>query len=274
VAVAAVKSLARALDVLAVFQRGERDLGVTEIGNRLGMPKAQLSKILATFREAGMLAQDPTTRRYSVGMSAFVIGAKFVSSHQLTREALPVLRKLVDDTGHSARLGILHGESMIYLLSIEGRLFLEGGWGTGSLLPPHATATGKVFLAFMPKPEAERLLDSTELKAYTEHTICSPGALLREVMKVRREGYARSLGEVVTGLGALGVPVYSGEGAVVAVLNLAFPVHLLVDAQIQRYVGILHEAARVLSARLGSRVYPFGKEQAPRTSRSQRVVPA
>lgn len=261
-----MKSLGRALEVLAAFQSEHQNLGVTEIGNRLGMPKAQLSKILATFREGGILVQDPTTRRYSVGMTTFVIGAKFVSSHPLTRAALPILRSLVDETGHSARLGIRDGGRMIYLLSVEGRLFLEGGWGTGALLPPHATATGKVFLAFIPEREAKALLESTELDSYTDRTIRSPKLLMREFAKVRREGYARSFGEVVAGLGALGVPVYSGDAEVVAVLNLAFPLHLVSEADQAGYIAVLHESARVLSTRLGSRVYPFGGAARPRAA--------
>src|SRR4051812_10103721 len=108
-----MKSLGTALRVLMEFTADAPSLGVGELAQRTGLPKGQISKILSTFRQHRILAQDPATRRYSVGSRAFALGSRFVNYHPLAREALVVMRRLVEQTGHSARLSVMDGDRVI-----------------------------------------------------------------------------------------------------------------------------------------------------------------
>src|SRR6185437_7521057 len=107
---ATLKSLSTALRVLTEFTADAPSLGVGELAQRTGLPKGQISKILGTFRRHQILAQDPSTRRYSVGSRAFALGSRFVNYHPLAREALVVMRRVVEQTGHSARLSVMDGD--------------------------------------------------------------------------------------------------------------------------------------------------------------------
>lgn len=256
-----MKSLGTALGVLMEFTADAPDLGVGEIAQRTGLPKGQISKILSTFRQHRILTQNPATRRYSVGSRAFALGSRFVNYHPLAREALVVMRRIVEQTGHSTRLSVMDGDRVIYLLQSEGRLLADTGWRVGMFLPIHATTAGKVILAFLPQHRAEELLAGATLDPFTPNTIVDRALLLRDIAEIRLRGYGVSRGETTPGLGTIGVPVFGAGNEVLAVLGLVFPMHLVDWASAPALASILHDHARGLSQSAGCPVYPFGGGQ-------------
>ena len=258
-----MKSLSTALRLLMEFTGDRPVLAVGELAERSGLPKSQVSKLLATFRAHGMLIQDPHSRRYSVGLRAFALGSRFVNHHPLSREALPILRQLVEQTGHSGRLSIMDGDRVVYLLQSEGPLLIDTGWRVGMFLPLHATTAGKVALAFLEPARVNELLGTAPLKQITPGTITDHAALRRQLTEIRRTGYGISLGETTPGLGTVGVPVFGGDNLVLAVLGIAFPMQVVPRNELPRLASVLHQSARMLSQRLGCPVYPFGGGKKP-----------
>ncbi len=253
-----MKALSTALRLLREFQTANTPLGVGDLSERLGLHKSQVSKVLNVFREHQLLEQDSLTRKYSVGLGAFTLGARYVNSHPLASEALPVMRKLVDGCRHSATLTIIYGDDVIHLMAVEGPLFVDGRWRVGRLLPYHATSSGKVLLAYESPERLEAILERKGLPRITPRTICDRQKFRAVLRKVRETGVAISRGESVPGLGALAVPVFGRQGAVVAALGLVFPDHLVGSGHEGPFVDLLHAAARRLSARTGAEVYPYG----------------
>ena len=253
-----MKSLSKGLRVLMEFTADAPGLGVTELAMRTGLAKGQISKILSTFRQYGVLSQDQATRRYSVGSRAFALGSRFVNYHPLAREALVVMRKVVEQTGHSARLSIMDGDQVMYLLQSEGIFLADTGWRVGMFLPLHATTAGKVILAFLPSLQVDELLAGATLTTITPSTITDPATLRRDLAEIKHRGFGISKGETTAGLGTVGVPVFGRDGQVTAVLGLVFPLHLVDWADAPALAAILHEHARTLSQGAGCPVYPFG----------------
>ncbi|MGF7161001.1 DNA-binding IclR family transcriptional regulator [Rhodoligotrophos appendicifer] len=256
-----MKSLDTALRVLQQFAGAQPDLGVGEISEKLGLPKSQVSKILSAFRQSGLLVQNQTTRRYGVGARAYALGARFINYDRLTREALPTMRNLVERTGHSARLSVMVGDDILYLVGIEGPLFLDTSWRAGQWLPPHATSAGRVLLAFEPEDRALRILKESGLPALTAETETDLGKLSAMMEAIRGEGFHIMRNETTPGLATIGVPIMAEQQNVVGAFTLVFPSHVLAPAAEPGYVAILHKAARVLSQRLGCPLYPFGNDR-------------
>lgn len=252
-----MKSLRTALRLLMAFGGDQRDLGVGELAERSGLSKSQVSKVLAAFADSGLLVQSPQTRRYAVGARMFALGSRFVTHDRLCREAMPVMRELVEHTGHSVRLSVLDGDDVLYLLGFEGPLFVDTGWRAGTWLPVHSTAAGRVLLAFMEAERAERVLSGT-LRAVTERTLTDRTALRRLVEQGRLRGWCAQRGETTPGLGVIAVPVFGAGQRVTGALSLAFPAHLVTVRDEPVLAAALHDAARVLSQRSGGTVYPFG----------------
>jgi DNA-binding IclR family transcriptional regulator len=253
-----MKSLTTALLILNEFVTAPEPLSVLELANRLNLHKSQVSKVLKTFREAGFLKQDPETKRYSVGVNAFALGNHFVNSYPYSRDALPVMRRLVDETGHSAVYSILHESSVIHLFAVEGRLFIDGRWRVGRWMPYHTTSAGRVLLAFSPPETTDYLLRTRGLPRLTPSTIVDPREFRASIQKVRKSGIAVTRSETHQGTAAISVPLFGADGRAISALGLICPEHLLTREEEARLTPLLQRSAREISARMGADVYPFG----------------
>lgn len=267
-----MKSLSSALRVLLAFAGNRADLGVIELTEMTGMTKSSISKILKSFREAGLLMQNPQTRRYAVGIRAYALGAQFISQDRLARETLPLLRKLAEQTGLSARISVLDGDEMIYLLTVEGAQFMDSGWQVGRYLPLHSTVAGKVMLAFLDPERVDSLLATHEFTAITPHTITNTNKLRSQIAQIRVTGVSVAHGETVPGLVSIGVPVFGRNLIPLGVLAFAAPDHAVPKQEIPGLAALLHASARVLSQRMDCQVYPFGAAATTRRPRRPKAA--
>jgi DNA-binding IclR family transcriptional regulator len=256
-----MKSLRLSLRLLLEFSGEQQDFGVGELAERCGVSKGQVSKVLEAFADYGFLAQDPETRRYSVGVHSYTLGSRFLANDRLCKAAMPVMRELVTRTGHSARLSVLNGDEVLYLIGLEGPMFVNTGWRAGTRLPVHSTSAGRVLLAFMEPELARLLLSSGPLRAVTQHTIIDRAKIEKIVASVRMNGYATQRSETTPGLGTMAVPIFDARQQAIGALGIAFPSHVALEAEESEIANKLHRSARTLSQRMGCTVYPFGRNE-------------
>jgi DNA-binding IclR family transcriptional regulator len=253
-----IKSLATALRVLSQFISAQGPLGVGEFAQQMKLNKSQVSKILKTFRDFGFLEQDPATQKYSVGLNAFALGNTYVNLYPLARDALPVMRKLVDETGHSAVLSVMHGTEVIHLLAVEGRLFIDGRWRVGRYMPYHSTSAGRLLLAFGPPERVDTFLKLRGLPRMARNTITQEREFRASLQKARKTGICVTRSETYAESASVGAPVLDASGQAIAVLGLICPEHLLTRQEERRLIGPLQRSARELSLKMGAPSYPFG----------------
>jgi DNA-binding IclR family transcriptional regulator len=265
-----MKSLETAIAVLKQFTQAKGDLSVAEIAAATGLNRSHLSKILSEFRDGGLLVQDAVTRRYGVGVGLFELGVKYANGSEVARNALPVMRELVDRCRHSATLSILNDDHVLHLMAVEGPLYLDGRWRVGGWLPIHATSAGKVLIAWLDHAELAALLKRITLHRITPLTVTDPKLLRRQLEEIRASGIALTRGESAPGLAALAVPIFDSADRVHAALGLVIPDQLFDAADVNRLRADLVRAARALSLKLGATTYPFGGDELalpPRTGR-------
>jgi len=255
---ACMKSLRTALKLLLEFSDEQPDQRVSDLANRTGLTKSHVSKLLSEFANAGLLVQNPVTRSYSVDQATYVLGTRFINNDRLAHESIPIMRMLMDTTGHSARLSVLDKMRALYLLCIEGPLFVDTGIRTGTWLPLHSTSAGRVLLAFHETERIDAMLGRSPLKKLTEKTVVDKKKLNQILANVRTNGYATQRGETTQDLAAISAPVFGEHQKVLAALTVAMPAHLLTGDIEVALVGQLHDAARGISLRMGCRVYPYG----------------
>ncbi len=253
-----MKSLESALRVLTEFSAGRGKWSVRDLCVRTGLGKSQVSKILTDFRHSGFLAQDPATREYAVGLRAVALAGQYLNANLLSRAALGYMRRLVDASGHTATLCVLERTEVMYLLSVEGPLFVDHGWRVGTWLPFHATAAGKVLVAFLADAEIERMIVTKGLARFTPSTISDAQVLKTQLAQIRRRGLSITHSEGTPGLGAQAVPVFGDNQTVIGALGLVYPDHLVSAKSERQMIVKLQDGARALSHRMGARVYPFG----------------
>jgi DNA-binding IclR family transcriptional regulator len=214
--------LRKANAVLSLFTPDTPELAVVEIAERLKRPRSTVYRILATMAETGFLDQDPNTGRYRIGMHLATLGELARQSTSLQRLVHPMLLHLSEATEEMSTLMVPNGDEGVTVDVIESFHPLKIPGHLGGRFPLHATAGGKVLLAWRPPAEIERVLKQP-LRATTPKTITSPIKLMRELEATRRQGYGVSRGEWLEDIFAVAAPVRDHRGRVVAALAVASP---------------------------------------------------
>jgi DNA-binding IclR family transcriptional regulator len=244
-----IQSVGRALTILELLA-DEREMGVTELGRRLGVHKATASRMVATLGEHGLVERDPATDRYRLGVGLMRLAGTAAASLELVSGARPMLEELARQTGETVNLAVLDGDEVMNIDQITGtRSVVSTSW-VGKRTPLHCTSNGKVLLAFMEEGERNRLLE-LPLDRRTKNTITDVSALRTDLARVRAEGYAFTIEEIEEGLNAAAAPVRDAGGNVVAAVSVAGPAFRLVPAELPRIARDTKETAGAISRRLG-----------------------
>lgn len=247
-----VQSVDRALGILELLAEGGAELGVTEIGRRLGVHKATASRLLATLAEHGLVERNPLSDKYRLGFGLVRLAGAAVGGLDLVQQARPTLRRLADRTGETVNLAVLDGDEVVNIDQVTGsREVVHVNW-VGKRTPLHCTSNGKVLLAHLPQEERVRLL-ARPLPRLTAHTIVDPQALEEQLAEARGRGFAFTLEELEVGLNAVAAPVRGGDGSVVAAVSVAGPAYRVTAERIPMLGLATRLAAQEISRRMGYR---------------------
>lgn len=239
-------ALSHGLDVIEFLAHARRPVPLKDVAAAIGMSKAGTHRILATLGARGFVVRGEGGV-YSLGYKVWEAGWA-VSGVDLVPRAAPIMQRLADQIGDGATLGALAtGFDMVYLHVIESRQTVRVYVEVGSRLPAHVTATGLACLAFLPTERALAILPPT-LKAWTSETITSRDRLMRELERIRKRGYASTLGTFRPDVGGIAAPISSGDGSVVAALCVSSPSYRIDAAWNRRVPKAVMAAAREISA--------------------------
>ncbi len=243
-----LRSVRRAISALEhISEAGE--LGVSELGRRLGVHKATASRLVATLAERGLLERDPATEKFRLGFGLIRLAGAAMAELEIVRVARPLLEELADRTRETVNLGVLSGDSVVYVDQVSGsRSVVSVNW-VGRRTPLHCTSNGKVLLAWMEPARRRGLL--RHLQAFTDRTITDPGLLEEQLEQVRRRGYAQTLEELEEGLNAVAAPIRQADGTLVAALSVSGPAFRLRPIDLPRVARHTMEIADAISRRLG-----------------------
>jgi len=250
-----VQSVDRALTILKLLA-ADGELGVTEIAGLLGVHKSTASRLLATLETHGLAEQLPDRGRYRLGVGVLRLAGATRSRLDIVRESRPVTTRLASEVGETVNIVILSGTETLYLDQVAGTSALQIHNWIGHRNPVHATANGRVLLAFASSSQADAVLSSTadssgRLRALTIRTITDRTALQAVLVAVRRDGYAVAVDELEIGLTAVAAPIRGVDGSVIASLSISGPSFRLEMDKIPDVIGAVRAAAAAVSARMG-----------------------
>ncbi len=211
----------RALGVLSTFLDGE-ELALSDIARRRGLTVSTAHRLLQALVRAGYVDQDDLTERYRLGRTAAVLGQAAARRFRLD-VAQPLLDGLAERTGETANLGIRDGSDVVIVLAAESDQPLRFERAPGSRTPAHASAIGKVLLAFGRDDVDTAVSGLGPLERFTPRTIVEPGALRHELEQIRKRGVALNREERFSGVSAVAVPVRDGEGIARTAVGVQVP---------------------------------------------------
>lgn len=247
----AVTRAAAILDLLAADAAVA--FGPSELARRLGLPKSSIANICGALADVGLVRRVGTG--FALGRKLAELGGAYLSAVDLIQEFYEAARQLPTGSEETIQLAVLDGLEMTYLARHDGRQPVRLTSQIGRRLPATSTATGKAALAILSDPELERRLAGlTVLPAFTPKSHRSVGEVMRDLVEVRRRGYAIDDEETVEGVVCYGIAIpgrQPGEGPHAASITLlkaratAERVPALV-ADMQRLAELLSDPLRKL----------------------------
>jgi IclR family acetate operon transcriptional repressor len=245
--VSRVQSIERAFAVLGVLSQGP--LGVTEIAERVGLPKSTVARLLSALQAEGVVERAPDRPLYRIGARLTALSLPDAPGAGLVAIARPDLEDLAANVGEAAGLGIPDGFRVHYVDQVDTPNAVQARDWTGTRVPMHAVPSGLVLLAHLRASDLDAFL-SHPLERFTPHTVTDPAALRARLARVRADGHAWVREEFDVGISSVAAPVGAG-GAVVAAIHVHGPSYRFPPPGAEgRIVTALVDAATSASARL------------------------
>jgi DNA-binding IclR family transcriptional regulator len=208
----------KAIDILFHLHGLPGAQGVTAIAADLGLAKSSTHRLLSSLRRRGLVEQD-ARGRYRTGMGLVALGLGALEREPVVVAARPVLEEEAESLDETFFLVGLRAQELVVLDKVEGTGFLRAAPRIGSTVPVHATAAGKLYLAFA---SASLSFPGGSLEAFTAQTAVDAGALRAAVAETKLRRWASNRDEWIPGLSVLAAPVLSGDRMLAAVA-LAMP---------------------------------------------------
>lgn len=244
-AVRHVAAVERAFVVLDALSDGG-ELGTNEIARRTGINASTVSRLLATLTSARFVEHVPESGRYRLSLRLIELGNAVLGRLDLRSLARPHLQALVRGTGETATLSAPGEHDAITVDFAHSSSAVQSVAQLGRPSIGHATAAGKVLLAF-----GDVELPSDPFAVFTPRTIVTRSELEEELERIRRNGYATAREEREEGLAAIAAPVFDSRGDLAGILGVQGPASRF-DAEAMRAAsGSLVAHATALSHELG-----------------------
>jgi DNA-binding IclR family transcriptional regulator len=240
----------KALGLLVLLGDEPRGASAAEISRRAELPFSTTYRLLGSLTRDGFVDYEPDGRRYHLGLRIFQLGQRVSNHHGFAGAALPVLRRVTEQTGEATILSVRDGHHHLTVNKVDGPRTFRVTSDPGHLGALHTTSVGKALVAFADDAERQRLVEELELEPLTEFSITDRDAFRAEIEQVRSRGYAVMDEENELGMRAVAVPVFNSQGHAFASLATAVPVFRLSVEALVAHVPLLQEAAAELSARL------------------------
>jgi len=245
-----VRAVERALQILECFDNEHAERGISEIAQAVELHKATAHRIVTTLVNYGYLERAEDGQKYRLGLELTNLGFKVIHRMDLRREALPYMKQLVEQWDETCDLSVFDRGSILYIEVLRGSRALTVAAAVGQRLPIHCTASGKLFLTYLP-PEEQDAIMSKPLTSYTEKTVTSPDGIRKELEIIRNHGYSIDREGFEMGVCAVAAPIYNRKGAVIAAIGCPSPSSRMTPERIGEMAKSFKEAAQAISRRMG-----------------------
>jgi DNA-binding IclR family transcriptional regulator len=246
-----IQAIDRAAKILSLLQ-GARHLGITELAVALGLPPSTVHGIVKSLQIHGLVAKEPSGNRYMLGPALLKLSNVYLDTLDVRARAMSWTRELARRTGLAVRLG---AELFDEVIIIHHNPRPDGSQQmpeTGLAIPAHASAMGKVLLAYNPQ-QADELFAKT-LRSLTAETIVDPAQLSLQFAQIAQRGLAMEEEEAVLGESSVAAPIADRSGTVIAAVAVVMPSSEWPPEN--DVLNVLRETARNISRELGAATWP------------------
>jgi IclR family acetate operon transcriptional repressor len=240
----------RAFTVLERIAAAEEPPTLEELTRAIGLPKPTIFRILRLLVRGGLVQREVHEKRYRIGERASALALDVQMQSPRRRERRAILSRLVEAIGETCNFTMLDGTDVVYLERVETSANVRLHMKTGSRVPLHCTASGKLLLSELPLTQVRRLLGPGPLSRYTQRTIVSMPALERELFKIRASGVGTDNGEYLVDSVCVAVAVRDQRARMCAAVAVHGPAPRMTLKKGYGFLPAMKEAAAAIAATL------------------------
>jgi DNA-binding IclR family transcriptional regulator len=243
-----VQSIERAFALLRALALGAA--GVTELADRVDLPKSTVARLLAALEAEGAVEQVEAGGEYRLGSGLTDIAGATQPGRNLVATARPHLLDLANSVGEIAGLSVLDDQRVYYIDHTESLDDVQVRDWTGEHAPLHAVPSGLVMLANWPADAQNGFLDGS-IERCTPWTMIAPDEIRTRLENIRSIGYAWVYEEFAESINSVAAPIFEPDGTVESALHVHGPAYRFPDPDHTHDTGmLLVEAATRLAEQL------------------------
>ncbi|WP_419997443.1 IclR family transcriptional regulator [Streptomyces boninensis] len=243
----------RALSILPLLAEGPA--GLEQVATRLGVHKSTAMRLLRTLHEHGLVYRQED-QRYRLGARLFALAQEAVENLDIREIAHPHLVKLNEATGHTVHLAVYEEKEVLYIDKVESRYPVRMYSRIGKPVAITVAAVAKLLLADLPEPERRAVAERLDYPTYTPRSTPNAEAFLKELAKVREQGWATDLGGHEESINCIGAPIRDAAGRTVAAASLSAPNVVVSADELLALFPQLRRTAEAISDDYSGRTHP------------------
>ena len=239
--------------LLEAISEAEEGISLSDLAMQVGLAPSTTHRLLNTLEQLRFVHQDIELGRWYVGGNAFHIGNAFLNTRDFVAHSRPYLRRLMEESGETANLGVVDDAEAVILAQVQCREMMRMMVPLGSRSPLHASGVGKALLAQMDDDEVAAVLHRRGLSAITEHTIRSAPALREALAEIRSRGWAQDDEEHAIGLRCVASAFYDEHGEALGAVSISGPRSRILDTRLPQLGRLVADVAAEITKELGGR---------------------
>jgi IclR family acetate operon transcriptional repressor len=228
-----VQALDRGLTLLRELASA-RNITLSDLAMRTDMPPSSTHRILSTLQKHGFVEFDEATQEWMIGIEAFRIGNTYLIRANLVETARKTLRRLMEETGETANLGIADNGDIVFVDQVETQNPIRAFFRPGTRGHMHSSGIGKSLLADMPRREVEKIIQIKGQPEFTQRTLGSSDSLFDDLGATRKRGWSIDNEERYSGMCCVASNIYNSFGEAIAGISVSgptvrFPKHVIYE---------------------------------------------
>ncbi|MBW2000054.1 MAG: IclR family transcriptional regulator [Deltaproteobacteria bacterium] len=244
-------SIEKFLDILSSFDFDCQEFSIRELSTKLGIPLSTTYKYVDVLVRRGFLVKDAVTRKVSLGLAAYKIGALAADRMPLLDIARPHMIALSRQSRETVTLTVVYGWESLCIEKIETPMRIQLLVEKGSSIPLHAGASQTILLAFQEERFVDAMIEDNGLRAFSDNTVTDPVRLKARLKSIRDQGFSFSDGEYEPGAAAVAAPIFDHRGRLAAGLSILGPRERLVGEKKYALIEMVKGCASQISSDLG-----------------------
>ena len=236
-------ALQRGLALLQALATRPNGATQSDLALHLKLPQTAVHRIALALEHLGYVQKHPATRTLRVTHKLLLLGQPHSGGRSLIEACMPSMREILELTNETTQLCVLAEAQCVILEQLPSRHPFKYVVDLGSRAPTQCCAPGKAMLAFLPEPELKAALDQLTFQAFTPNSILSAEALLPELERIRKAGYALDLAEHFEGIHCIAAPLLDAHGRPFAAITIAGPSSRIPKSAFERWGRAIAETA-------------------------------